>query len=74
MFPSVPGNAPKRRILPKAKVSGPVHDGVFRDAVLSILAMIAKQERIRLSERTVAGMERARKSGAAIGRPKENAA
>jgi DNA invertase Pin-like site-specific DNA recombinase len=28
--------------------------GVFRDAVLSILATIAKQERIRLSERTLA--------------------
>src|SRR5208282_6011207 len=35
--------------------------GIFRDAVLSILATIAKQERIRLSERTVAGLERARK-------------
>ena len=35
--------------------------GVFRDAVLSILATIAKQERIRLSERTIAGLERARK-------------
>jgi DNA invertase Pin-like site-specific DNA recombinase len=34
------------------------------------LATIAKQERIRLSERTVAGMERARKAGAAIGRPR----
>jgi putative DNA-invertase from lambdoid prophage Rac len=34
------------------------------------LVTIAKQERIRLSERTVAGMERARKNGAAIGRPK----
>ena len=44
--------------------------GVFRDAVLSILATIAKQERIRLSERTLAGMEQARKRGAAIGRPK----
>ena len=29
--------------------------GVFKDAVLSILATIAKQERIRLSERTIAG-------------------
>jgi DNA invertase Pin-like site-specific DNA recombinase len=28
--------------------------GVFKDAVLSILATIAKQERIRLSERTIA--------------------
>jgi DNA invertase Pin-like site-specific DNA recombinase len=44
--------------------------GVFRDAVLSILATIAKQERIRLSERTLAGLEQARKRGAAIGRPR----
>ena len=37
--------------------------GVFRDAVLSILATIAKQERIRLSERTMAGLEKARREG-----------
>jgi DNA invertase Pin-like site-specific DNA recombinase len=44
--------------------------GVFRDAVLSILATIARQERIRISERTLAGLERARKQGKAIGRPR----
>jgi len=33
--------------------------GVFRDAVLSILATIAKQERIRISERTIAGLAEA---------------
>ncbi len=44
--------------------------GVFRDAVLSILATIAKQERIRLSERTIAGLERARKQGRTGGRPR----
>jgi DNA invertase Pin-like site-specific DNA recombinase len=44
--------------------------GVFKDAVLSILATIAKQERIRLSERTIAGLEQARRRGAAIGRPR----
>ena len=44
--------------------------GIFRDAVLSILATIAKQERIRLSERTVAGLERARKQGRVGGRPR----
>jgi DNA invertase Pin-like site-specific DNA recombinase len=44
--------------------------GVFRDAVLSILATIAKQERIRISERTVAGLERARKQGRIGGRPR----
>jgi DNA invertase Pin-like site-specific DNA recombinase len=44
--------------------------GVFKDAVLAILAVIAKQERIRLSERTVAGLERARKQGRVGGRPR----
>ena len=44
--------------------------GVFRDAVLAILATIAKQERIRISERTIAGLERARKAGRVGGRPK----
>jgi DNA invertase Pin-like site-specific DNA recombinase len=34
--------------------------GMFRDAVLSILATIAKQERVRLSERTLAGIARIR--------------
>src|ERR1035437_9843252 len=44
--------------------------GVFRDAVLSILATIAKQERIRISERTLAGLERAAVKGHYPGRPK----
>lgn len=44
--------------------------GVFRDAVLSILATIAKQERIRLSERVHAGLDRARRQGKHIGRPR----
>ncbi len=43
--------------------------GVFRDAVLSILATIAKQERVRLSERTLAGLARARRQGTRLGRP-----
>ncbi len=43
--------------------------GVFKDAVLSILATIAKQERIRLSERTIAGLEKARKHGTQSGKP-----
>jgi DNA invertase Pin-like site-specific DNA recombinase len=42
--------------------------GLFRDAVIGILAAIAKQERIRLSERTVAGLERARAKGHVGGR------
>ena len=43
---------------------------MFRDAVVGILATIAKQERIRLSERTVAGLERARAHGRIGGRPR----
>jgi DNA invertase Pin-like site-specific DNA recombinase len=44
--------------------------GLFKDAVISILATIAKQERIRLSERTIAGLERARARGRVGGRPR----
>jgi DNA invertase Pin-like site-specific DNA recombinase len=44
--------------------------GVFRDAVISILAVIAKQERVRLSERTLAGLARARAAGRVGGRPR----
>ena len=43
--------------------------GVFKDAVLSILATIAKQERIRLSERVRAGLAKARRTGRIGGRP-----
>jgi DNA invertase Pin-like site-specific DNA recombinase len=43
--------------------------GMFRDAVIGILAAIAKQERIRLTERTIAGLERARAQGRVGGRP-----
>ncbi len=43
---------------------------MFRDAVLSILATIAKQERIRIPERTVAGLEHARNQGRIGGRPR----
>lgn len=43
--------------------------GMFRDAVISILAVIAKQERVRLAERTRAGLERAKREGVRLGRP-----
>jgi DNA invertase Pin-like site-specific DNA recombinase len=43
--------------------------GIFKDAVISILATVAKQERIRLSERTIAGLERAKAQGRVGGRP-----
>jgi DNA invertase Pin-like site-specific DNA recombinase len=44
--------------------------GVFKEAVLAILAAIAKQERIRLSERVQAGLSHARAQGKVLGRPK----
>ena len=43
---------------------------MFRDAVIGILATIAKQERVRLSERTIAGLERAKAQGRVGGRPR----
>ena len=44
--------------------------GIFRDAVISIAATLAKQERLKISERTVAGLERARRQGRVGGRPR----
>jgi DNA invertase Pin-like site-specific DNA recombinase len=44
--------------------------GVFKEAVLAILAAIAKQERIRLSERVQAGLSRAKAQGKVLGRPR----
>ena len=48
--------------------------GVFKEAIISIMAVMAKQERIRLVERVNAGMLNAKqngtKSGKAIGRPR----
>jgi DNA invertase Pin-like site-specific DNA recombinase len=44
--------------------------GMFRDAVVSILAVIARQERVRLSERAPASLERAREAGEALVRPR----
>jgi DNA invertase Pin-like site-specific DNA recombinase len=46
--------------------------GIFKDAVIGILAAIAKQEKIRISERTKAGLERARSKGKTLGRPKNH--
>jgi DNA invertase Pin-like site-specific DNA recombinase len=44
--------------------------GVFKEAVLAILATIAKQERIRIVERVQAGLDRARAKGKVLGREK----
>jgi DNA invertase Pin-like site-specific DNA recombinase len=44
--------------------------GPAGELMIAIAAWIAKQERQRLSERTIAGMERARRAGQHVGRPK----
>lgn len=41
--------------------------GVFKDAVLAILAVMAKQERLRMSERIRGGLATARANGVKIG-------
>jgi len=43
--------------------------GIFKDAVIAIMATLAKQERIKRSERTKAGLERVRAAGKRLGRP-----
>jgi len=43
--------------------------GIFREAVISIMATLAKQERVRRSERTKAGLAIARSRGKKLGRP-----
>lgn len=44
--------------------------GPFKDAVISIMATLAKQERIKRSERTRAGLARVKAAGRALGRPR----
>ena len=44
--------------------------GPWKEAVVSILSAIAKQERIRLSERVQAGLSRAKAQDKVLGRPK----
>ena len=44
--------------------------GIFRDAVIAIIATVAKQERVRISERVKAGLETARAKGKRLGRPR----
>src|SRR6266581_3034457 len=43
--------------------------GPWRDAVIGLLATLAKMEKLRLSERTKAGLARARAEGRRLGRP-----
>ena len=44
--------------------------GVFGDVLIALLSTLAKQEAIRVSERTKAGLERARSQGRIGGRPR----
>jgi DNA invertase Pin-like site-specific DNA recombinase len=44
--------------------------GPFNDVVVSLMATLAKQERLRISERTNAGLQRARRAGIVLGRPR----
>jgi len=41
---------------------------VMRDVVISIMATLAEQERINISDRTRAGLQRAIKAGKVLGR------
>ena len=43
---------------------------MVRDIVLAVMAALAKQERIRIGERTRAGLARVRATGKTLGRPK----
>jgi DNA invertase Pin-like site-specific DNA recombinase len=44
-------------------------NSMVTDIVLSVLAAVAQQERITISERTLAGLRRAKKAGKVLGRP-----
>src|ERR1700730_4117483 len=44
--------------------------GIFKDAVVAIMATLAKQERVKRAERTRAGLAVARAKGKVLGRPK----
>jgi hypothetical protein len=53
--------------MPRARSQSLDSCGIFKDAVLSILAVVAKQERVRRSERTRASIERRRSEGKRVG-------
>lgn len=44
--------------------------GIFKDAVVAIMATLAKQERVKRAERTRAGLAVARAKGKKLGRPR----
>lgn len=43
--------------------------GIFADAIIAIMSTLARQEKIRIQERTKAGLERAKRKGKVLGRP-----
>lgn len=43
--------------------------GIFKDVIIALLSTLAKQERVRISERVKAGLEKSRKQGRVGGRP-----
>ena len=44
-------------------------NSMVTDIVLSVLSAVAQQERLTISERTLAGLKRARREGKTLGRP-----
>jgi DNA invertase Pin-like site-specific DNA recombinase len=44
--------------------------GIFGEAIAGVLAMLAQQQHIRISEQTKAGLARVRASGTQLGRPR----
>lgn len=48
--------------------------GIFKDVIIALLSTLAKQERIRISERVKAGLEKSRQQGRVGGRPKMESA
>jgi len=44
--------------------------GAFKDVILAVMATLAKQERVKRSERTRAGLARVKAAGKALGRPR----
>ena len=44
--------------------------GLFKDAIISLLSCLARQEKVRLSERVKAGLAKAKSQGRVGGRPK----
>ena len=46
--------------------------GIWGEAIAGVLATIAKQEHIRISERTKAGLARVKASGTTLGRPRRD--